>query len=393
MEMNTEMNHTITLLKKYIPRNFYRAKYNTKNIQMLKTWIGILQEGIQHKTPQTIQMNQEIVQNIVDTELNYSPSMIYNELKNTSYQIYSFIFQIGLRHIRIYFHIPVKKVFSYTKCKIQKHFEKIYLWFHFITKYAPKQCSTDITVKLYFTNHKKTLNHLEPLDKIHVNSAFTTSCLPKTSIYIFREEEWFKVLMHESFHNLGLDFSSMDDNYSNTKILALYPITSPNGIRIYESYCETWATFFNSLFQSFFSTREKSNTDKIVEKTIAMMELECYFSLVQCAKILAHYDLTYQQLVSNKKEARKFVEKSHVLSYYIVKSVLLCNFDGFLTWCRTHNSNTIRFTKTYKNIDSYIKFITDIYKQPTFLEKMDYIQNHVVDNFRDNSLRMSLFGR
>ena len=238
----------------------------------------------------------------------------------------------------------------------------------------------------YLTDHKKQMaRDSEPIDIINVNSAITTGCTPQGSINIFREEEWLKVLMHECFHNLGLDFSNMDEDYSNRKMLTIFPITSHLGIRIYESYCETWATFTNCLFLAFLSTREKTNTHKILEKTIAMLDIECSFSLIQCTKILNHYGMTYRNFVSTN-QTRHFVEKTHVLSYYIIKSVLICHFDDFLTWCRTHNRNVVCFNKTYENIDSYIEFIQHIYDTKPFLEKHDYIQNNSVRNFQDNTL-------
>lgn len=395
--MDADIKHTIDLLKHNIPRNFNKIACTEKNTKILEKWIDMLQDGVRSREYQTVHYQKHRIHSVVDPELNYSPKIIQDYLKNTSWHAYSFSFQIGMRHIHVQFHTPILEKKTYDERKIKKCFERVYLWFYFITKFAPKKCSTEFTVKLYFTDHKKhAVRKLEPLDQIHVNTAFTTSCKPTTSIYIYREEEWFKVLMHESFHNLGLDFSSLDERYSNAKMLAIFPITSHNGIRIYESYCETWATLLNCLFDSFFSTHDKMNTPKILEKMYAMLELECSFSLVQCAKILKHYGMTYRELISAKNDTRKisakFVEKSHVLSYYIVKSIFLCHIEDFLTWCRTHNQNVLCFNKTYETVDSYIELIIKLYKHPTFLEKTDYIQENVIDKFQDNTLRMTLFG-
>jgi hypothetical protein len=358
----------------------------------MEKFIGILQQGVQMRLHQSVHYHKQHVQAVIVEELGYIPHVIHNQLQKTPFHVYSFVFQIGIRHIQIHFHLTDQKYNSYTDRKMHKYFENVYLWFYFITKFAPSHCSNEITVNIYLTDHKKQMvRGSEPIDIIHANSAVTTGCSPKTSIYIYREEEWFKVLMHECFHNLGLDFSNMDEHYSNRKMLTIFPITSHLGIRIYESYCETWATFMNCLFISFLSTRAKINTHKILEKTIAMLEFECSFSLIQCAKVLNHYDMTYRQLVSSKRTC-KFVEKTHVLSYYIVKCVLLCHFDEFLTWCRTHNRNVICFNQTYENIDSYIEFIRQIYNKEPFLGKNDYIQDHSIPNFQDNTLRMTVFG-
>ena len=48
----------------------------------------------------------------------------------------------------------------------------------------------------------------KPLVQSHVNSGYTYTCKENNEIVIYREEEWLKVLIHESFHAYGLDFSS-----------------------------------------------------------------------------------------------------------------------------------------------------------------------------------------
>ena len=51
-----------------------------------------------------------------------------------------------------------------------------------------------------FTNHKKLLPSKEIiLNTSHVNSAYTYACREDT-MTIFRQEEWFKVFIHETFH-------------------------------------------------------------------------------------------------------------------------------------------------------------------------------------------------
>ena len=32
------------------------------------------------------------------------------------------------------------------------------------------------------------------------------------ALFIFRNEEWFKALIHETFHNMGFDFSCIDSS-------------------------------------------------------------------------------------------------------------------------------------------------------------------------------------
>jgi hypothetical protein len=193
-----------------------------------------------------------------------------------------------------------------------------------------------------------------------------------------------------------LDFSSMDERYSNAKMHSFFPITSRNGIRVYESYCETWATFLNCLITAFLSTQNKDDVTLILEKTVRMLDMECKFALLQCTRVLNHYGLTYRELLSSSKRTRsigtKFVEHSHALSYYIIKCNLLCHFDDFFTWCRIHNKNVLNFNKTYGNVDEYIAFIEYLSKHPSFLEKTDYVQEHASNILNADTLRMTLYG-
>ena len=127
--------------------------------------------------------------------------------------------------------------------------------------------------------------------------------------------------MHESFHNFGLDFSSLDENYGNQPILSLFPHVEAKSIRIYESYCETWATFFNAFMHGFFSTQKKENVSLILKKTKSMICDECIFSIMQTVRILNHYGFTYSSFIRKFADSKKMVEHTNVFSYYILKSI------------------------------------------------------------------------
>jgi hypothetical protein len=390
--MNDDTKEIVALIKSNIPRNLIQNKCVAQNMRFMKKWVGMLTKIHTKKEHNTVHYQKQSQYHITDRELEYIPKTIYDVLIAHPYYRYSFRFSTGSRQIHVHFHCQ-----DSSERHIKKCFEKVYLWFQFITPFAKAGCSNEITLNLYFTPYKKKFakKHV-PLDQINMNTAFTTSCRPSTSIYIYREEEWFKVLMHESFHNLGLDFSSMDERYSNAKMQLIFPITSRNGIRVYESYCETWATFFNCLITSFLSTQNKDNISFILEKTVRMLDIECKFAILQCTRVLNHYGLTYRELLSSSKQTRsigtKFVEHSHALSYYIIKAIIICHFDDFFTWCRLHNKNILNFNKTYENVDEYIAFIEYLSKHPSFLEKMDYVQEHVSNLLSDDTLRMTIYG-
>ena len=72
-----------------------------------------------------------------------------------------------------------------------------------------------------------------------------------SKIVIYRDEEWFKVLIHELFHNLDLDFSTMNISKIRQKLLYKFEIKSK--YNIYETYCEIWARILNIADKIFFN--------------------------------------------------------------------------------------------------------------------------------------------
>ena len=87
---------------------------------------------------------------------------------------------------------------------------KMLTWLKVASKYSKNDCSQTLDIYCYLTPHQKILpnSQLTTLSPHHVNSAVTTSCSRNGEICLFRIEELFKVFIHETFHNLGLDFST-----------------------------------------------------------------------------------------------------------------------------------------------------------------------------------------
>jgi len=304
---------------------------------------------------------------------------------------------------------PVQELSDANVRKTEAFFEqalmKIYMWLDMIHSYADIGCSDEMSVYIYFTDHKKSFSkglNIVSLDKIHVNTAYTTSCMPSTNTVIYREEEWFKVFIHETFHNLGLDFSSFDIADTDTRVLDLYPISAPSrGVRLYESYCEIWAELFHTLFFAFWKTHEKTNSELVLNKFEKMLKLEAQFSVFQCVKILDYYGLTYEELIKtncelSKKIRKKYSEKSHILSYYVVKAALITQPNVFLEWCIQNTRNGIAFIKTQEHINDYIRLIEHIYKNPLLLHYVQEIEIWLTKHKRNSmvctNLRMTLFG-
>ncbi len=278
---------------------------------------------------------------------------------------FTFTFSTPKRKINIFFIIPIEK----PEKDILFCLKQIFIWFNGIDSYTTSQCSKILDIYISFTPSLKLLpkQKYDAIERKNANTAFTFSCNERNIIHVFREEEWFKVLIHETFHNLDLDFSKYDHGFSDKYIQSIFP--NRKNIKFYETYCEIWALLFHSLF---YSMHHDKSLNFILNR-----ELE--FSLFQCSKILDHFDIKYSYLFSNNHKAlvsmENYKENTPILSYYIFKTIFLYNINDFLEWCYKENDKSVRFSKLpihyvdiYQKISNLVIFLNDHYKNTAFLK-------------------------
>ena len=292
--------------------------------------------------------------------------------------LYELLYSFSLfdRDIKIYFVIndnPEYQIELYNE-----YIKKILNWLFVINKYSSKTCSKQLVLYIYFTPLEKKLpssNNIV-LNEINVNTAFTTTCPINSEIVIFRKEEWFKVLIHESFHNFALDFSDMNITESTNRILSIFKVNSD--VNLYEAYTEFWAEIMNAVFCSYYLS-ENSNITEFLSNCEFFINFERSFKIFQMIKILDFMGLTYNDLYSStnnsiKKRETLYKENTNVLSYYIITTILMNNYQDFLLWCDTNNSNTIQFNKTNENINKFCDFIEENYKIKSIIHSSNCIQ-------------------
>ena len=126
------------------------------------------------------------------------------------------------------------------------------------------------------------------------------------------------------------------------------------------------------------------------------IEFERFFSLFQMVKILDYMGLSYKNIIESKDIVLKnlYKEKTSVFSYYILKSILLYNYNDFIKWCENNNKNTLNFKKTYLNLNNLMDFIQKKYKNKEFLNDLKKMENIVKKNktnkFLYETLRMTI---
>jgi hypothetical protein len=300
------------------------------------------------------------------------PDLIRTHIDHLAMSELTYSFSLFGRSIKIHFIVEDSNV-ELKLDTYHKYVDTMIMWLYILNEYASKSCSNTLVIYLYFTSLEKKLptSNIFILDEINVNTAFTTTCPKNSEIVIFRKEEWLKVFIHETFHNFALDFSDMNNNEAHKCILKIFEVTSD--VNLFESYTEFWAEIMNALFCSFFSIKDKTNIEDFLEHSEFFINFERTYSFFQMVKTLQFMGLNYSDLYSNTYNSQilrtnLYKEKTNVLSYYVIKCILMNNYQNFLSWCKKNNLSLLQFKKTIANQNSYCKFIENNYKVKGMIE-------------------------
>ena len=307
------------------------------------------------------------------------PEIVRNHIDELMMSEICYSFSLYDRNVKVYFIVENDDIELEIE-QYNKYVETVATWLYILNMYASKECAKNLNIYFYFTSLEKNLpnSNIHILDEINVNTAFTTTCPSDSEIVVFRKEEWFKVFIHETFHNFGLDFSMMNNDMINDCIINIFKVESK--INAFEAYTEFWAEIMNVLFCSYYATKDKNNVNEFLSNSEFYINFEKTYSLFQLVKTLDFMGLQYKDLYSNTKESsilreNLYKENTNVLSYYIIKTVLINNYQGFLSWCKTNNLSILNFKKTIGNQKQLCKFIEKNYKIQSLLN--DIQESHV----------------
>jgi len=373
-------NNCIPFLKqssktKYILKQFYNNISDAdKELQQMKSRPNFYKLKLKHietvddiPKPKTFADDalEEMVEHHINTNSYYRLIYVFNLLDHPLLK----------RNITIHFIIEKSDVdldldLEPNITRFNKYVDNILLLLLTLNKHTTNKCSNNLVYFLYFTSLKKrTSSTTDVLGREHVNTGFTHTCpFNNAEIVIFRKEEWYKVLIHETFHNIHLDFSGMNNLDScDEKMSALFNINST--IRLYETYAEFWGKILNILIFSYNLLDDKTEYSlffKYCDFLINFERVHCFFQMV---KILRFNKLTYQDILSGSDKLKTYKENSNVFAYYIITLILINNYPAFLLWCYDNNSHTqiLQFHKTTEHTNKFCDFIGQNYNIPSLL--------------------------
>jgi hypothetical protein len=286
---------------------------------------------------------------------------------------------------------------------------RIYVLLCICYKHSKNGCGNTLAINIFMSNHYKILPDSKEkiIGKIHVNTAYTTSCVENPEINVCREEEWFKCFIHETFHCLGLDFSSYENQSELSKkhIIEIFPLKNIP-IYLFETYCEMNAEIINVLFYMFYyfdkdidgNTQNKMKSfSRIFKERILYEQL---FSTFQAVKVLNHYNVNYSDLYKNDmscvEKRNKYIEETNVLCYYVLKSIYMIFLDDYISWMLNHNglNHTLQYNNTEETTIRFCGIIKRRYIDPKFILYIRFMENWIRNSKKDKlehmTLRMSL---
>ena len=89
-------------------------------------------------------------------------------------------------------------------------------------------------------------------------------------------------------------------------------------------------------------------------------------------KVLGFMGLQYKNMYAQSESdallrENLYKEKTSVLSYSVIKLILLAHYPDFLSWCNKHNTSLLQFKKSSSNQLEFCKFIEKKYKSRAML--------------------------
>ena len=376
-------NNSNQLISFFVKHNCIPAIKHTKNTNAIFTSLyHEINNGFKYidtiKNTIKLTMHHERLKYIeqIPKPVTFSFNDFPNDIKQyiDTFSVSSLTYSLHLfnKDIKIIFILEQTVTDSVLKC-YNKYVDNMLVWLYIIVQYSSIKCATNITIFIYHIALTKQLPKTGDviLNQSHVNTAFTRTCPINSEIIIFRKEEWFKVFIHETFHNFGLDFSNMKNADCHSKILDIFPVKSE--VNLFEAYAEYWARTINVLFCSFHNMTHKHNIADFLINAEFLMNYERIYSFFQMVKVLDYMNMSYATLYdisvhSSMVRQKQYNENTSVLAYYVITLILINNYQDFLLWCNDNNTSLFQFNQTIINQTKFCKFIEKKYKIKNLLE-------------------------
>ena len=198
--------------------------------------------------------------------------------------------------------------------------------------YAHTACvpPKELSLTLALSRFKKVMHSARAqLGPSEVNTGFTIRRGGEAAIVVYRREEWFKVLLHECLHAFQVEpRTGMLDRALGDKLKV-------TAFDFGEAYVEFWARILNCAFASVLGNHHDAQARRTIAK-------EQKHALALVPAVLHTYDRTVSSLFTSRHA--HLTEKSNVIAYYVVATILLMNYETVMSACDVrYRSNYLSF--------------------------------------------------
>ena len=103
--------------------------------------------------------------------------------------------------------------------------------------------------------------------------------------------------------------------------------------------------------------------------------------------------ISYNDLYTKTKENNiSYKEGSSILSYYIIKTILMSDYIEFFSWCIKNNENIIQFNiknnNGYDSLDKYYSYIKKTFTSKNMLSNIECTEYLFKDTYETNELKL-----
>tara|TARA_Y100000591_G_scaffold149662_1_gene128570 strand:- start:1361 stop:2629 length:1269 start_codon:yes stop_codon:yes gene_type:complete len=370
-----ESNTTNKLIVKLFDQIIESHKFVDKNINIY-----------QCKSISTVSSSTPFIKKYVSNiDYNYVDKQIIKYIETNKGLLIQYTFNLDKKYI-IYF-ILYEKITAKNRNsindKLDFYAKNMITVILFLENYRKIGCKTDkLEIFIYLTPFEKKLpKKHEIIGPKSINSGHTIPCNMNSEIVVYRREEFFKVVIHELIHSMGIELASIHSTDLEKRLHNIFNIKS--NFKINEAYTEFWSNFVNILFYiSLIHIYKKSLSKKLLTSLFhELYYVEKINTYIQCIKLLNHMNLKYSDLFSkNIDRLNLYREKTSVFAYFMCKLIFMNNHDKFIEFVLKNNSNILLFSNSYnikenqRKMNNLINYIEKNYKDRDLLTYYDELE-------------------
>lgn len=189
-----------------------------------------------------------------------------------------------------------------------------------------------LNIYIYLSKFKKEITLKKSLGLNEINSGVS---LTHHWLQVFRQEEIYKVLIHEILHNLQMDINI--PNLFDNDIKHIHISDKSHPIIINEAYTEVMSLYLYTIFIGIINNKDIWNIFIDEEK----------FTIYQINKIFKHYNIDN---ISYFSKPNDFIQDTNIIPYYIIKYLLMLNMKYFVLSFGNKNQTEILIKQSLKKI-------------------------------------------